>query len=101
MLQRKNLSEISGIGPRIGESVLFLFCKRAACGRIPKTFNRIGDKLKEEESKEAQIFENMNFVITGSVNICNRNEVKAVLKVKRRKKKTGSVTSKTNYLINK
>lgn len=55
---------------------------------------------KEEESKEAQIFENMNFVITGSVeHFANRNEVKAVIESKGGKV-TGSVTSKTNYLIN-
>ena len=42
----------------------------------------------------------MNFVITGSVeHFANRNEVKAVIESKGGKV-TGSVTSKTNYLIN-
>ena len=54
----------------------------------------------EEVNSEAQIFENMNFVITGSVeHFTNRNEVKAVIESKGGKV-TGSVTSKTNYLIN-
>ena len=42
----------------------------------------------------------MNFVITGSVeHFKNRNEVKEVIESKGGKV-TGSVTSKTNYLIN-
>lgn len=42
----------------------------------------------------------MNFVITGSVeHFANRAEVKAEIE-KRGGKVTGSVTSKTNYLIN-
>ena len=42
----------------------------------------------------------MNFVVTGSVHhFANRNEVKEVIE-KRGGKVTGSVTSKTNYLIN-
>ena len=42
----------------------------------------------------------MNFVITGSVeHFANRAEVKAEIE-KRGRKVTGSVTSKTNYLIN-
>ena len=54
----------------------------------------------KEENNNAQIFEGMNFVITGSVeHFANRNEVKAVIE-ERGGKVTGSVTSKTNYLIN-
>ena len=42
----------------------------------------------------------MTFVITGSVeHFANRNEVKEVIE-SRGGKVTGSVTSKTNYLIN-
>ena len=42
----------------------------------------------------------LNFVVTGSVNrFTNRNQVKAVIE-ERGGKVTGSVTSKTNYLIN-
>ena len=49
---------------------------------------------------ETQIFEIMNFVITGSVeHFANRKEVKEEIE-KRGGKVTGSVTSKTSYLIN-
>lgn len=46
------------------------------------------------------IFKNMTFVITGSVHhFANRNEVKALIESKGGKV-AGSVSSKTNYLIN-
>ena len=53
-----------------------------------------------EESNEEKTFDGLTFVITGSVNhFANRNEVKDIIE-KRGGKVTGSVTSKTNYLIN-
>ena len=55
---------------------------------------------EEEEPAGEQIFEGKNFVITGSVNhFANRNEVKELIE-SLGGKVTGSVTSKTNYLIN-
>ena len=55
---------------------------------------------KVQLSQSEQIFENMNFVITGSVEkFKNRDELKDVIEEKGGKV-TGSVTSKTNYLIN-
>ena len=55
---------------------------------------------QEEVNAGEQIFENMTFVITGSVeHFSNRNEVKEVIESKGGKV-TGSVTAKTNYLIN-
>ena len=55
---------------------------------------------EETANTEAQIFENKVFVITGSVeHFANRNEVKEVIESKGGKV-TGSVTSKTDYLIN-
>ena len=53
-----------------------------------------------QTTASAQVFEGMNFVITGSVHhYANRNELKAVIEEKGGKV-TGTVTSKTNYLIN-
>lgn len=95
----EELSEISGIGPVIAKAFVSYFAKE----QHVEEFRRLLTELeipKEEESQEAQIFENMNFVITGSVeHFANRNEVKAVIESKGGKV-TGSVTSKTNYLIN-
>ena len=57
-------------------------------------------RQEEETTQEEQIFAGMNFVITGSVeHFANRNEVKEVIESKGGKV-TGSVTSKTNWLIN-
>ena len=56
--------------------------------------------LKTEDDGTEQNMEGLNFVVTGSVNhFNNRNEVKEYIE-KRGGKVTGSVTSKTNYLIN-
>ena len=64
---------------------------------------RVQEELqnKEEEvTEDSQKFAGVNFVITGSVeHFANRAEVKAEIE-KRGGKVTGSVTSKTNYLIN-
>ena len=54
----------------------------------------------EETSTKKQIFEGDHFVITGSVkHLANRGEVKELIEILGGKV-TGSVTSKTNYLIN-
>ena len=64
--------------------------------------NRVKDLvIPEEEAGEAkQIFAGVNFVITGSVeHFANRSEAKELIE-SLGGKVTGSVTSKTNYLIN-
>ena len=54
----------------------------------------------EETDTEQQIFANLNFVVTGSVaHFSNRGEIKELIE-RKGGKVTGSVTSKTNYLIN-
>lgn len=93
------LIEIDGIGDIMAEGYVRFFSNE-------KNRVIINDILKEIEfesiqvSTEEQIFENINFVITGSVEqFKNRDEIKAVIESKGGKV-TGSVTSKTNYLIN-
>ena len=55
---------------------------------------------KEEEPEGGKDLSGVNFVITGSVeHFANRGEVKEEIE-RRGGKVTGSVTSKTNYLIN-
>lgn len=57
-------------------------------------------EIEKEETGEEQIFAGMNFVITGSVeHFSNRSEAKAYIE-SLGGKVTGSVTGKTNYLIN-
>ena len=67
-----------------------------------KKFNNLLNELTiiKEENNEEQNMTGLNFVVTGSVErFANRNEVKDYIE-KRGGKVTGSVTSKTNYLIN-
>ena len=95
----EELAAIDGIGEVIAGSIVDYF-------RDPGTQQMLANLLEEvtleqpEENNNAQIFEGMNFCITGSVeHFANRNEVKAVIEA-RGGKVTGSVTSKTNYLLN-
>ena len=98
-LAEEDLSNISGIGPVIAKAYVEYFAQE----KHVKELERLLKELvipKEEVNTEAQIFENMTFVITGSVeHFANRNEVKEVIE-RKGGKVTGSVTVKTNYLIN-
>lgn len=95
----EDLSSIDGIGEVIAKSIEEYFANEKNLQMLNHLLAEITLE-KPEENNNAQIFEGMNFVITGSVNhFANRNEVKAVIEA-RGGKVTGSVTSKTNYLIN-
>ncbi len=95
----EELSEISGVGGVIAGTFTDYFSDE----NHREIFTRLLQEVhipREEISGEGGIFENMNFVITGSVqHYANRNEVKAVIE-ENGGKVTGTVTSKTNYLIN-
>lgn len=95
----EELVEIEGIGQVIAESFVAYFQNEENMHRIQELLKEI--QFEQEETDEGeQIFRNVNFVITGSVNhFANRDEVKALIEAKGGKV-TGSVTSKTNYLIN-
>ena len=98
-LTEEDLNAISGIGPVIARTYVEYFSKE---NHVNELRNLLKELIipEEVENTDAQIFENMVFVITGSVeHFSNRNEVKAVIESKGGKV-TGSVTSKTNYLIN-
>lgn len=93
------LTEISGIGDVMANAYINFFMDE-------KNKLIVSDLLKEVELEQAventseQIFENMIFVITGSVEqFKNRDELKETIE-QRGGKVTGSVTQKTNYLLN-
>ena len=95
----ENLSAIDGIGEVIAKSIEEYFANEKNRQILANLLSEVVFE-KPEENNNAQIFEGMNFVITGSVeHFANRNEVKSVIEA-RGGKVTGSVTSKTNYLIN-
>lgn len=98
-LTEEDLNTIAGIGPVLAKAYVDYFAKEKNVQELKSLLGELVIPV-EEVNSEAQIFENMNFVITGSVeHFTNRNEVKAVIESKGGKV-TGSVTSKTNYLIN-
>ena len=95
----EELSAIDGIGEVIARSIEEYFRNEKNKESLARLLQEITLE-KPEETGTAQIFEGMNFVITGSVeHFANRNEVKAVIEA-RGGKVTGSVTGKTQYLIN-
>ena len=98
-LTADELSAIDGVGDVIAKSYVNYFADESHRELFEKLLQEVNIP-KEEESTQEQIFEGKNFVITGSVtHFANRNEVKALIEAKGGKV-TGSVTSKTDYLIN-
>ena len=95
----EELDEIPGVGDVIAKSYVDYFADE----EHRDVFRRLLEEVhipKEEETADSQKFAGVNFVITGSVeHFANRAEVKEEIE-KRGGKVTGSVTSKTNYLIN-
>ena len=96
---REELVDIQGVGEVIARTFVDYFSDETHRDLFKRLLQEV--KLQKEEGEEsAQIFENMNFVITGSVeHFANRREVKEIIE-SRGGKVTGSVTGKTNYLIN-
>jgi DNA ligase (NAD+) len=95
----EQLIEITGIGGVMADSYVDFF-------KNDKNKVIIKDLLNEVEfesvtvSEAPLVFDNVSFVITGSVEkFKNRDELKDVIE-ERGGKVTGSVTSKTHYLIN-
>ena len=95
----EELDEIPGVGDVIAKAYVDYFADE----EHRDVFRRLLAEVhipKEEETADSQKFAGVNFVITGSVeHFANRAEVKEEIE-KRGGKVTGSVTSKTNYLIN-
>ena len=95
----EELAAIDGIGPVIAKSFVNYFKKEGTQEKLDHLLSHLEIEAAPKQV-ETQIFENMNFVITGSVeHFANRKEVKEEIE-KRGGKVTGSVTSKTSYLIN-
>lgn len=101
MLQadEESLSAISGIGGVIAKAFTGYFASEARVERFRNLLKEL--RLPQEEQEQAeQVLKGIQFVITGSVeHFANRSEVKELIE-SLGGKVTGSVTSKTNYLIN-
>ena len=95
----EELSEIDGVGDVIAQAFTEYFADEGNKERIDTLLTEITLEKIETETSE-QIFSGKTFVVTGSVeHFANRNELKALIESKGGKV-TGSVTTKTDYLIN-
>ena len=94
----EEISSIDTIGPVIARSLTDYFANEENNRKLDHLMSHL--TVKKEEKTGEQIFRNMNFVITGSVeHFANRAQAKEFIE-SLGGKVTGSVTSKTNYLIN-
>lgn len=94
----EELDEIPGVGGVLAKAFADYFADPGNVRRFMRLLSEL--EIPEEKSEEKQIFAGMNFVITGSVeHFANRSEAKELIE-SLGGKVTGSVTSKTNYLIN-
>ena len=94
----EEISAIDTIGPVIAKNLADYFKKEENNRKLDHLLTHL--HLKKEEKTGEQIFAGMNFVVTGSVeHFANRGELKEYIEGFGGKV-TGSVTGKTNYLIN-
>lgn len=94
----EEVSDIDTIGPVIAGNLVAYFRDEDNDHRLDHLMSFL--HIQEDSPKQEQIFEGMNFVITGSlVHFGNRSEAKELIE-SLGGKVTGSVTKKTNYLIN-
>lgn len=100
-IRHADLEEVSGIdtiGPVIAGNLVAYFKNEENDRNFSELLSYL--HLKKEENAKEQILTGVNFVITGSVeHFANRGEIKELIE-SLGGKVTGSVTSKTNYLIN-
>lgn len=95
----EELVEVDGIGGVLADAWVRYFADEKNQEIVDHLLSELTFE-QEEESTEEAIFEGMTFVITGSVeHFANRKELQETIEA-RGGKATGSVTSKTTYLIN-
>ncbi|MGN0511314.1 MAG: NAD-dependent DNA ligase LigA [Lachnospiraceae bacterium] len=96
--KEEEISAIDGIGPVIAKSITEYFRDSEHERMLDHLLTHL--EIEQVVVGDTQVFAGMNFVITGSVHhFANRAAVKELIESKGGKV-TGSVTSKTNYLIN-
>lgn len=96
---RETLITIPGVGVVIADAFVEFFINESNQIIVNNLIKEVILE-KQEISSENQILSGKTFVITGSVEqFTNRNELKEIIEQKGGKV-TGSVTAKTNYLIN-
>lgn len=96
---REEFANVDGIGEVLADGIVSYFSDEKKARNAQELYEQLHIEKPEQNDNE-QIFAGMTFVITGNVyHYANRNEVKEVIE-QRGGKVAGSVSSKTNYLIN-
>ena len=94
----EEINAIEGIGPVIAKAFTDYFSNEENLKKFHHLMSHL--ELEEVKKEENQTFAGKQFVITGSVvHFANRSQLKEFIE-QRGGKVTGSVTSKTDYLIN-
>ena len=94
----EEINAIEGIGPVIAKAFTDYFSNEENLKKFHHLMSHL--ELEEVKREENQTFAGKQFVITGSVvHFANRSQLKEFIE-QRGGKVTGSVTSKTDYLIN-
>lgn len=95
----EELAEIEGLGEVIAAAVTGYFANEENSRNLDRLCEELEIEQPQPEEND-QLFSGKTFVITGSVDhFANRNELKAFIEA-RGGKVTGSVSKKTDYLIN-
>ncbi|HIR77266.1 MAG TPA: NAD-dependent DNA ligase LigA [Candidatus Choladousia intestinipullorum] len=95
----EELAEIEGLGEVIAAAVTGYFSNKENSRNLDRLCEELEIEQPQPEEND-QLFSGKTFVITGSVDhFANRNELKAFIEA-RGGKVTGSVSKKTDYLIN-
>ncbi len=96
----EELSEIDGIGGVLAGAVVTYFQDKENIAGLDRLLSQLQIERPQPENESEQTLAGKTFVITGTVtHFANRNELKAYIE-SRGGKVTGSVTKKTDYLIN-
>lgn len=94
----EELNEINGVGEVLAQAFANYFAEPVHLEKLERLLAEL--ELPKEQGEQNRNLAGVNFVITGSVgHFANRGEVKELIE-SMGGKVTGSVTSKTNYLIN-
>ncbi len=97
-LTKEELMEIEGIGDILADGYVKFFADPAKAAEVRDVEELVN--LDETEEEKEDFFSGLTFVITGSLNFYpNRDALKAEIE-KAGGKVSGSVSSKTSYLIN-
>jgi DNA ligase (NAD+) len=97
----EELSAIPDIGQKTAEAIRDWFAlpqSQHLISELKKAGVRTSESEQVEEEASTKRFEGLTFVLTGTLPTLSRNEAKALIE-KEAGRVTGSVSSKTNYLL--